>query len=84
MKAQSAAMEYLVTYVWVILIVVIVAAALFAPGIFNPQVYDFEEASFCKEQGYNFTSGFSCWKFEGNNYIEKQVICIEGRCGFRE
>lgn len=35
LKAQ-AAMEYLMTYGWAILIVVIVAAALFALGIFTP------------------------------------------------
>ena len=35
LKAQ-AAMEYLMTYGWAILIVVIVAAALFALGIFSP------------------------------------------------
>ena len=35
MKAQSA-MEYLMTYGWAILIVIIVAAALYALGVFNP------------------------------------------------
>jgi len=38
MKAQSA-MEYLMTYGWAILIVIIVAAALYALGIFNPATY---------------------------------------------
>jgi len=38
LKAQ-AAMEYLMTYGWAILIVVIVAAALFALGVFNPATY---------------------------------------------
>ena len=37
-KAQSA-MEYLMTYGWAILIVIIVAAALYALGIFNPATY---------------------------------------------
>jgi hypothetical protein len=37
-KAQSA-MEYLMTYGWAILIVIIVAAALFALGVFNPSTY---------------------------------------------
>jgi len=37
-KAQ-AAMEYLMTYGWAILIVVIVAAALYALGIFSPATY---------------------------------------------
>ena len=35
-KAQSA-LEYLMTYGWAILIIVIVGAALFALGVFNPQ-----------------------------------------------
>ncbi len=37
-KAQSA-MEYLMTYGWAILIVIIVAAALYSLGIFNPATY---------------------------------------------
>ena len=32
-------MEYLMTYGWAILIVIIVAAALFALGVFNPATY---------------------------------------------
>jgi hypothetical protein len=38
LKAQSA-MEYLMTYGWAILIVIIVAAALFSLGVFNPASY---------------------------------------------
>ncbi len=38
LKAQSA-MEYLMTYGWAILIVIIVAAALYALGIFNPATF---------------------------------------------
>jgi hypothetical protein len=38
LKAQSA-MEYLMTYGWAILIVIIVAAALYSLGIFNPATY---------------------------------------------
>ena len=37
-KAQ-AAMEYLMTYGWAILIVIIVAAALYALGVFNPATW---------------------------------------------
>ena len=39
MKKAQSAMEYLMTYGWAILIVIIVAAALYALGIFNPQTY---------------------------------------------
>jgi hypothetical protein len=38
MKAQSAT-EYLMTYGWAILIVIIVAAAFYAMGIFNLETY---------------------------------------------
>lgn len=39
MKGQSV-FEYFITYGWVILIVIIVAAALYALGIFNPETYN--------------------------------------------
>jgi hypothetical protein len=39
MKKAQAAMEYLMTYGWAIIIVIIVAAALYALGLFNPQSY---------------------------------------------
>ncbi len=44
MKAQ-AAMEYLMTYGWAILIVIIVAAALWALGVFSPGTYTQETAT---------------------------------------
>jgi hypothetical protein len=39
MKKGQSAMEYLMTYGWAILIVIIVAAALYALGVFNPATY---------------------------------------------
>ncbi len=36
MKKAQAAMEYLMTYGWAIIIVIIVAAALYAMGLFSP------------------------------------------------
>jgi hypothetical protein len=39
MKKAQAAMEYLMTYGWAILIVIIVAAALIALGVFNPATW---------------------------------------------
>jgi hypothetical protein len=39
MKKAQSAMEYLMTYGWAILIVIIVAAALYMLGIFNPATY---------------------------------------------
>ncbi|MCD6591193.1 MAG: hypothetical protein J7K72_04445, partial [Candidatus Aenigmarchaeota archaeon] len=39
MKKGQSAMEYLMTYGWAILIVIIVAAALYALGVFNPATF---------------------------------------------
>ena len=44
MKAQ-AAMEYLMTYGWAILIVIIVATALYSLGIFNPATWTGKRAT---------------------------------------
>ncbi|MFH0868856.1 MAG: hypothetical protein V1839_01370 [archaeon] len=38
-KKGQAALEYLSTYGWLLIIIVIVAAALYALGIFNPATY---------------------------------------------
>ncbi|MFH1978460.1 MAG: hypothetical protein ABIJ92_03985 [Candidatus Aenigmatarchaeota archaeon] len=54
LKAQ-AAMEYLMTYGWAILIVVIVAAALFALGLFNPGT--FTQSTSTGFQGFNIQAG---------------------------
>ncbi|MFH1445199.1 MAG: hypothetical protein ABIF08_01820 [Nanoarchaeota archaeon] len=44
-KKAQAAMEYLMTYGWAILIVIIVAAALFALGVFNPTAWTGQQAT---------------------------------------
>lgn len=54
MKGQSA-MEYLMTYGWAILIVIIVAAVLFALGVFNPATYTTTSAT--GFPGFNVPSG---------------------------
>ena len=54
MKAQ-AAMEYLMTYGWAILIVIIVAAALWALGVFNPSTWT--QASATGFSGFQIPSG---------------------------
>lgn len=62
-KAQSA-LEYLMTYGWAILIIVIVGAALFALGVFNPsgsatmtmsEISDFQLVDATINQGGNVT-----------------------------
>jgi len=37
MKSGQSAMEYLMTYGWAILIVIVIISALYAMGVFNPQ-----------------------------------------------
>ena len=61
MKAQTA-MEYLMTYGWAILIVIIVGAALYALGIFNPATYTQSTAT--GFQGFQIPSGG--WQFVGS------------------
>jgi uncharacterized protein (UPF0333 family) len=53
-KGQSA-MEYLMTYGWAILIVIIVAAVLFSLGVFNPATYTTTSAT--GFSGFNVPSG---------------------------
>jgi hypothetical protein len=62
MKAQTA-MEYLMTYGWAILIVIIVGAALYALGIFNPATYTQSTAT--GFQGFQIPSGG--WQFVGSS-----------------
>ncbi len=47
MKKGQSALEYLVTYGWAILAIVIIAALLVASGIFNPST--FASSNVCKE-----------------------------------
>ncbi len=54
MKGQ-AAMEYLMTYGWAILIVIIVAAALWALGVFNPATW--QQASATGFSGFQVPTG---------------------------
>ncbi|RLJ08907.1 MAG: hypothetical protein DRP13_01730 [Candidatus Aenigmatarchaeota archaeon] len=65
MKAQSA-MEYLMTYGWAILIVIIVAAALFALGVFNPSTYTGYTAT-----GFATLGAPSEWQYQGNTFTVK-------------
>lgn len=63
-KAQ-AAMEYLMTYGWAILIVIIVAAALFALGVFNPSTYTTSTAT--GFQGFQVPAGG--WQFTSSGQL---------------
>ena len=62
MKKAQSAMEYLMTYGWAILIVIIVAAALFALGVFNPSTYTGRAATGFGEMGTP-----ADWQYSGGN-----------------
>lgn len=61
-KAQSA-MEYLMTYGWAILIVIIVAAALYALGVFNPATWTGHSAT-----GFGAMGVPTDWVYSGAEY----------------
>jgi uncharacterized protein (UPF0333 family) len=73
MKAQ-AAMEYLMTYGWAILIVIIVAAALYMLGVFNPATYT--QATATGFPGFNVPSGG--WKFDSGGTLTLQLKNMVG------
>ncbi len=57
MKKGQTALEYLMTYGWAILIIVVVVAALFAMNVFNPGAWTGESAS-----------GFASFKVDAFSY----------------
>ena len=73
MKAQTA-MEYLMTYGWAILIVIIVGAALYALGIFNPATYTQSTAT--GFQGFQVPSGG--WQFNSSGALTIQLKNLAG------
>jgi hypothetical protein len=88
-KAQSA-MEYLMTYGWAILIVIIVAAALYALGVFNPATFTGTTATGFTTLGvpsdWDLSSSSGAFRLKlANNKIASQVtvktITVELRGG---
>lgn len=76
-KGQSA-MEYLMTYGWAILIVIIVAAALYALGVFNPATFTGRTATGFTQLGaptdWDLDSTTGTFKMKlANNKIASQV-----------
>ena len=59
-------MEYLMTYGWAILIVIIVAAALFALGVFNPATYTSRAAT-----GFAGLGTPDDWQYSGTTFTVK-------------
>ena len=75
LKGQ-AAMEYLFTYGWALLILVAVIIAILATGVFNPSYFVSEE---CSIQPDIACTGFQLYKNGGTNLN----IRIENRLGYR-
>jgi hypothetical protein len=76
-KGQSA-MEYLMTYGWAILIVIIVAAALYALGVFNPATFTGRTATGFTQLGapsdWDLAATSGTFKLKlSNNKISSQV-----------
>ena len=67
-------MEYLMTYGWAILIVIIVGAALYALGIFNPATYTQSTAT--GFQGFQVPTGG--WQFNTSGYLTVQLKNLAG------
>jgi hypothetical protein len=63
MKKGQAALEFLMTYGWAILIVVVVVAALFAMNVFNPGAFVGETVS-----------GFGSFQVTGHSYSQAGLV----------
>ena len=69
-KGQSA-MEYLMTYGWAIIIVIIVAAALYALGVFNPSSYTQTAVSGFTEIG---KPAAGSWQYKANGTFTVKLV----------
>ena len=72
-KAQ-AAMEYLMTYGWAILIVIIVAAALYALGVFNPATWTGSRATGFTNIG---APAAGAWKMSATNATQQFQLVLK-------
>ncbi len=84
MRAQ-AAMEYLMTYGWALLILVTVIGVLFSMGVFNPQNYMSEECSFqpslpCRGTALTQTGELTIIVVNGLGYdLENAQMNVDGK-----
>ena len=74
MKKAQSAMEYLMTYGWAILIVIIVAAALYMLGVFDPSTYT--QSTAVGFQGFQVPTGG--WQFNDSGYITIKMRNMQG------
>lgn len=84
MKGQ-AAMEYLMTYGWALIILVVVIGVLFSMGVFNPQNYMSEECSFqpslpCKGATLTKSGTLKVYMTNGLGYkVESWAMEVNGK-----
>ena len=84
MRGQ-AAMEYLMTYGWALLILVVVIGVLFSMGVFNPQNYMSEECSFqpslqCKGVSLSSTGVLTIYLVNGLGYdVDSWEMEVDGK-----
>lgn len=71
MRKGQSAMEYLMTYGWAIIIVIIVAAALYALGVFNPGAYTTTAATGFAELG---KPAPGAWQVASNGNVVVNMI----------
>ena len=71
MKKAQSALEYLLTYGWAILIIIIVAAALYAMGVFNPAAWSGKRVTgltYFQVIDWKYTTGGNLSMVLGNKY----------------
>lgn len=84
MRGQ-AAMEYLMTYGWALIILVAVISVLFSMGVFNPQNYMSEECSFqpslpCRGASLSPNGELKIYMTNGLGYeVDSWEIEVEGK-----
>lgn len=86
MRGQ-AAIEYLMTYGWALLILVVVIGVLFSMGVFNPQNYMSEECSFqpslpCKGTSLSKDGTLKIYVTNGLGYaVDNWEMKVDGKSG---
>jgi hypothetical protein len=82
-KKGQGALEYLMTYGWALLIIVVVGAALYALGVLNPATYTQSRCTgfqyfIYQDQKYASTGAFSVVLLNGNTPVEVTALSVGG------
>jgi hypothetical protein len=84
MRKGQGAMEYLMTYGWALLVIIIVGAALFALGILNPATYQqkrcngFQYVTYMDQSAVDATGTYTLHIRNGVNDINITQISVTG------